>query len=345
MTPPDGPNRLIEFVTRRWFLIGLAVLIPGGLLAGSLMPVERVEAVTGAAGPHATTVLVALVLFLMSVTLDGRRLRESLARPAPVLWCVLITFGFLPLAALMLARLQLTRDFQVGLVIAGSVPCTMAAASVWTRKAGGNDAVSLLVTVLTNGVCFVVTPFWLAMIPAAGSETAPVELDVGSMMRRLFVSALLPIAIGQSVRRARTCAGVADRFKTPLGVVAQGCVLLIIFRTALKAGPRLSDGGGAGGVVAVLLVWGSCIVLHLAAMYVAIDGGRRFGFDRADIAATAFSASQKTLPIGVLIATDATMFGDRGVPFAVFPMLMYHASQLFLDTFVADRFTARGDES
>ena len=35
---------------------------------------------------------------------------------------------------------------QIGLMIAVSTPCTLAGASVWTRKAGGNDAVSLLTT-------------------------------------------------------------------------------------------------------------------------------------------------------------------------------------------------------
>lgn len=346
MANSDGPNALMTFLARRWFLIGLVVLIPGGLLFGSQLAAGQMESLVGAVGPYATTVLVALVLFLMSVTLDGGRLRAALARPAPVLWCVLITFGLLPLAAWVLSHVQMTRDFQVGLVIAGSVPCTMAAASVWTRKAGGNDAVSLLVTVLTNGLCFLVTPFWLTLIPAAaGSDMAAVELNIGDMMRRLVVSALLPIASGQLMRLIPACARVADRFKTPLGVVAQGCVLLIIFWTALKAGPRMAEGAGAaGGISAVLLVWGCCIGLHLGAMFVAVVGSRRFGFDRVDVVATAFAASQKTLPIGVLIATDPTMFGDRGVPFAVFPMLMYHASQLFIDTFVADRFVAGGRE-
>lgn len=342
MTSPDRPRAAWDFLAKRWFLIGLVVLIPGGLLLGSRMDAAQVASLVEAVGPHAGTALVALVLFLMSVTLDGGRLRAALARPAPVMWCVAISFGLLPLGAWMLSLVQLTRDFQVGLVIAGSVPCTMAAASVWTRKAGGNDAVSLLVTVLTNGLCFLVTPFWLALIPAVGSNGASVQLDIGDMMRRLIVSALLPIAAGQALRLAPACARAADRFKTPLGVIAQSCVLLIIFWTAVRAGPRLGDGAAAtGGVPAVILVWGSCIALHVAAMFVAVSGGRRLRFDRADVVAAAFAASQKTLPIGVLIATDPALFGNRGVPFAVFPMLMYHASQLFIDTFVADRFASR----
>jgi hypothetical protein len=31
------------------------------------------------------------------------------------------------------------------------------------------------------------------------------------------------------------------------------------------------------------------------------------------------------------------MFGNAGVPFAIFPMLMYHTTQLVVDTFIAQR--------
>jgi sodium/bile acid cotransporter 7 len=74
---------------------------------------------------------------------------------------------------------------------------------------------------------------------------------------------------------------------------------------------------------------------------------RLLGFERGELIAVVFAGSQKTIPIGLLIATDVAMFGDpnllgpgQGVPFAVFPVLMYHASQLFIDTAVADRFAA-----
>ena len=56
----------------------------------------------------------------------------------------------------------------------------------------------------------------------------------------------------------------------------------------------------------------------------------------------------KTVHHYLLLATDPGMFGSPdalgagvGVPFAVFPMLMYHASQLFIDTAIADRMAAR----
>jgi sodium/bile acid cotransporter 7 len=88
--------------------------------------------------------------------------------------------------------------------------------------------------------------------------------------------------------------------------------------------------------------------VHLVAMAFGFLGGHVFGFSEANRAAVVFASSQKTLPIGVLIATAANMLGNpnllgpgEGIPFAVFPMLMYHASQLFIDTVVADTLAAK----
>jgi predicted Na+-dependent transporter len=64
------------------------------------------------------------------------------------------------------------------------------------------------------------------------------------------------------------------------------------------------------------------------------------GLSREDRIAVLFGSSQKTLPIGVYLATSPEMFGSGSFPFAVFPMLMFHATQLFVDTIIADRIAA-----
>jgi sodium/bile acid cotransporter 7 len=333
-----------RWLTRRWFLISLLAVIPGGLWLGAALPPPQFAQLVAAIGPHTSTALTILVLFVMSVTLDNRQLWASLRRPGPVLWATIVTFVVVPLAAWPLTWWQLTPDFAAGLMIAASVPSTMAAASMWTRKAGGNDAVSLLVTLLTNGACFLVTPVWLNLVlsTARGAGGPVVELDVVDMMRDLIVSALLPITAGQLCRLLPLGAAVADRRKTGFGVVAQGCILTIVLLTAIKGGPRVRDGAGAvGGIGALLLVWGSCVGLHIVAMVVAAAGARAAGFTWQDRIAVTFAASQKTLPIGVSIANT---FANYGLPFAVFPMLMYHASQLFIDTAVADRMAAATPE-
>jgi sodium/bile acid cotransporter 7 len=223
--------------------------------------------------------------------------------------------------------LQLQSDLALGLMIAAAVPCTMAAASVWTRSARGNDAVSLLVTMLTNGLCFILTPLWLSAV-----VTSSVSFDPAAMMRRLIVSALIPASLGQLARLVHTLRRFADDHKKGIGVCAQACVLVIVFAAAfLKAGPQLKPSvGPAMSLWAVAVVWLSCIAVHSVAMLLAWQGGRLLGFVREDCVAIAFAGSQKTLPIGLLVASH---FGG----FALFPMLMYHASQLFIDTAVAHR--------
>jgi sodium/bile acid cotransporter 7 len=61
------------------------------------------------------------------------------------------------------------------------------------------------------------------------------------------------------------------------------------------------------------------------------------GSPRRDAAAVAFAGSQKTLPIGIYVAG---LFG-AAYPFALFPMLLYHTTQLFFDTWLASRLAAR----
>jgi sodium/bile acid cotransporter 7 len=329
-------------------LIALAILIAAGLTIGKTWSPERVKTVTAVFDPPATSVIVSTVLFLMAFSLENRHLRDALRAPGPVLWASGVNLGFIPLLGWALMPIQQSPDFQIGLMIAVSVPCSMAAASVWTRKGGGNDAVSLLVSVLTNGVCFAVTPLWLSLATARD-----VELDAGEMVQQLVWAVLVPSLLGQVARLVPLLARLATAYKTPIGVLAQSCILAIVFSAACKAGIRM-NGVNAQDVTlwGVLLVWGTCITIHLVGMTVGVFGATRFGFRRPDVIAIAFAGSQKTMPIGVLLATEVTMFGDPnllgpglGVPFAVFPMLMYHASQLFIDTAIADRFAAQQREA
>lgn len=321
---------MLIFLQKRWFLVALVSLISTGLIVGTQMPATSVESLTGIIPAQWVT---AWVLLLMAFSLDSKKLKESFHSPGPVVWAASVNFGLIPVMGYLLMRAQASPDFSVGLMIAASVPCTLAAASVWTRKAKGNDAVSLLVTLVTNTLCFVVTPFWLNL---ATSQT--VELELGHMVQRLTYVVLLPTIAGQVLRQIPALGRLAVRQKTPIGVIAQACILVLVFSAATEAGLRLSSEGQGPTAVAVATVAASCVALHLIAMLVGVTGARVFGFAAADRAAIAFASSQKTLPIGIYLASE---FSAQGLPFAVFPIIIYHASQLFIDTVVADRLAAR----
>lgn len=325
---------MFRFLRHHWFVLSVCILVPAGFLIGRGMTPSQAEVFDQRVGPIASRVLAAAILFLMSFTLDGRKIRQAIRSPKAVLWASLVNAGIIPLLALPLMKLQPVDDFRIGLMIAAAVPCTMAAASMWTRSAGGNDAISLLVTTLTNGLCFLVAPFWLGL--ASGES---LNLVAGDMVLPLIIGSFIPIVVGQVVRLNGRCARFADLRKTFFSNIAQGCIILQIVWVCIVAGPQVGDGvsqGDRNGWIAAGIAWASCVALHVVGLILGAAGGKWFGFPREDRIAAAFAASQKTLPIGILIARDPQLLGRLGMPFAVFPMLMYHVTQLVIDTIIVE---------
>src|SRR5262249_13628191 len=142
-----------RFPTKRWFLlvlfagIGIASLCPHWLRPLTQRIDERIA--------------VASALFLIAWSLESRNLISSLIRPLPALWAVAISYGFLPALAWSVSSLLPGPELRVGLLIAASVPCTLASAVLWTRLAGGNDATALLIVMLTMATSWLATTAWL----------------------------------------------------------------------------------------------------------------------------------------------------------------------------------------
>src|SRR5207249_8435623 len=120
---------------------------------------------------------------------------RSLVRPWPALWATVVSYAFLPAAAWLVGHLLPHIDYQVGLMISASVPCTLASAVIWTRMAGGNEATALLVILLTTCTSWLVTTAWVVL----GTGTV-VSIDTAAMIRDLLVFLILPVALGQSLR-------------------------------------------------------------------------------------------------------------------------------------------------
>lgn len=318
-----------QWLAKSWFLVALLVLLPGGMTWGWFTSEGWRVATAGRVQPALTTVA---ILFLMSFSLDGGKLRESFRAPRPVLWGTLVNIGLLPLLAWPLAMSHGLADFSLGLMITASIPCTLATASVSTRQAGGNDAVSLLVTLLTNILGVVLTPLWLKW-----ALTTNADIDSGPIIRSLALTVLLPTIVGQLARQIPSLGRFATARKFQIGLVAQCLVLLIVTKTAVEAGGRLQvqSEWPTGIDFARLAV--ECAGLHALAMLIAEYGGRGLGLSRLDRIATVFAGSQKTLPVGLLLAAMPAVTGDRSLPFITFPILLFHAVQLVMDTAIADR--------
>jgi sodium/bile acid cotransporter 7 len=308
-----------QFLTRRWFLLALAVALTLGLFAYE--PLQLVHDGID----FAKNYIVGVVLFLMAVTLDAKAMWNALKKPVAVLIASFVSIFAVPLVC-YLWSFTLSDELAIGLIVAGVVPSTLASAAVWSRRAGGNDAVNLMVTIITNFFCFIIAPTWLYFLTSQKN----VEINFYEMILKLVYLVVIPTFLAQGFRLHSSVAEFASRRKPILSILSQIGILLIVFKAAISSGKTL----GTTELNIALSDWTLMLigvaVCHTSMVFLGHWLGKLFKVSRPDWIAIGFSGGQKTLMVGLVIADN--YFSDL----AVLPMIAFHVVQLFIDTYIAD---------
>jgi sodium/bile acid cotransporter 7 len=270
-------------------------------------------------------VIVATVLFLMALPLEAQAMLRSVRQPVAPLLGTAINFLLVPLLAWG-ASLLFVQDLAVGLLVAAAAPSTLASASVWTRRAKGNDSVSMMITIFTNLICFVATPAWVVV--TTGLDTSVQSLSFSALATKLLLLVVCPMALAQSLRANRSVAAWATSHKKRLSLLAQAGLLSIVMMGAVKAGGLAGERGMEQVYAALPLMLTAVLGIHLTAFCFGLNSAKWLGLPDEDRIAVAMGGSQKTLMVGLHVSIEL------GV--SVFPMILYHAMQLIVDTWLAD---------
>jgi sodium/bile acid cotransporter 7 len=307
-----------KFARQQWFLLALAATLVGGALF-----YQPLRPLTEAIPQHP---LLAAILWLMSAPLDLRRSlsgRHAVAAAGVAVAVNTLVAG--PLAWLM--GRPLIEPLAIGLVLAALSPCTMASAAVWTRRGGGNDAIALMVTVVTSLLSVVSLPAWAWLLIGKGQN---VEVDAVELAGKMLLYVVLPIGLAQAMRAWAPCRLWCDRHRLRLSYTAQLGLLLMVLMGAVRCGELLSGGDST----LRLIDWGMLIVItaavHLALFALGWHWSKAIGAPRGDMLAAAISGSQKTLAVGLSVAME---FG----PLAILPMIVYHTLQLLIDAVLVEK--------
>ena len=223
---------MLAFVRQRWFLMTLiAVLWTGMAWPGRIGPLIH---------GLPSDLVVALVTFVMALPLETSALWRAARRPGPAWLAVALNSGLAPPLGWLASRI-LTAELAIGVIVATTVPCTLATAAVWTRRARGNDAVAFLVTIITNMLCFVVVPAWLWLLAGTDvqADISRAEIDYGRIAFGLILLVVLPIIAAQLLRQLSAVATWASRQKEVLSYIAQCGVLVMVLIGAVKCGEQL----------------------------------------------------------------------------------------------------------
>jgi sodium/bile acid cotransporter 7 len=308
------------WLQRNWFLIGLLAALWWGLLGW-----QRLE--SWADSGSLRSALVAIALCLMALSLPVEALGRSWREPRAVMLAIACNVLLVPLLAWLIGR-PLPVEMSTGLVVAGAVPCTLASAAVLARRAHGDDAVAVLVMIITNLFGFIVAPvtLWLLL-----GTTGDADWDPLAMIGRLFVVAFIPLILGQVGRRFGSLAALAERHRPLIGTICQVAILVMVLFAAVHTGRSFAAAGArdaqtAWTIIATVL---AALVTHAAALAIAWQAALHWRLPHADRVAVALAGSQKTLMLGIEVAI--------GLGASTLPMIAYHVGQLFIDSVVAER--------
>ncbi len=307
----------------QWFLVALGTIVIAGTVASPQLAFLADQA-------WLRSGVVFVVMALMALPVPLAWVRKALMRPWPAVLASLINMGLFPIMALAFASLM-NPYLGGGLIVAATIPCTLASAAVWTSKAGGDDTVAVLVTLITNLACVVVTPLWLVLL--LGKR---VQLDLGELIQGLLIVVLLPMTIAQLARLKPQIAQWATSNKQLISLVCQVGILTMVLLGSIQMGLRVRSANSQTAlsfrqVVEVTLL---SSLLHLVVLGLGWWLAAQSRIPRPQKIAVAIGGSQKTLMVGLKLAIDC------GV--SILPMVVYHISQLVLDTILADRWRAAG---
>ncbi len=262
-----------------------------------------------------SVILIVIMIGAMGFSITYESLSASLKE-----WCarclslgLVLNFLFAPFLCWLLALLLLQGypDFAVGLVLIGAVPCA-GMAMVWTGLLKGD----LPLATVINAVTMVLAPFLIPVIMLLFAGRF-VVIDTAAMFVQVFLTVLLPLLIGISLREIlewRSCIlkgrGDAQRPQAVrekeltvqhilpvMSAISATMAVLLMFMAINTSIPVIVK-----NLSAIIPLIASTILIFPVLFIVAYFISERL-FPHAQNIALTYSAGMKNLPIAIGIAT------------------------------------------
>ena len=231
--------------------------------------------------------MLALVMFLMGLTLDKRDFLRIREKPMIVFIGVLLQFSLMPLIAVTLSyTFELSNQLTAGMVLVGS--CAGGTASnVMTYLAKGDLALSISMTIVSTLTGVIMTPilceFYL-------SQTLAVD-SIG-ILRSTMQLVFLPVFLGVCAKRY--AARIVLKIEEWIPSLSMLCILYIIATVVALNSDRISTIGFA------LL---AAVILHNSlGLFLGYYFSRLFGLNLRQCKTVAIEVGMQNSGLGVTLA-------------------------------------------
>jgi solute carrier family 10 (sodium/bile acid cotransporter), member 7 len=274
---------------------------------------------------HIITIGVFLAFFVTGMSFDTSYLNRRNLQAKAALAAIASSLVLVPLLSWVLASCLFPLELTIGVCIIATAPVSVVSGTVMTTIGRGNIPLSILICLLGNSVGIFTIPFSLQLLVGGAGN---LELPVLKMLASLVTTVLAPIVLGKLAQPLlKACIA---RYKGTFSVFQQCIVLLIIFNAFAGSGAKICT---AGALLPVLVAF--IIGLHSLILLLNFGICRVIRLDRPSTTAFTIHTSQKTLTVSYIVW--AGCFAAQ-YPLALIPGIIYHLTQMIMDTFVAERF-------
>ena len=241
-----------------------------------------------------TTVTIMLMYFGMGLNTDSALLKPALKQWKLLLATQSAIFILAPLWSLLLFTVMVSLGFaerSAGLLFIGAIPTTITSCIMLTKRYGGNDIGSLYNAVLAQFLGIVITPLFLSIVLVAQFQTVS---SIGTVLKSLALKLVLPFIVGQLLRRFRTYIGKIGQIWSFYGI------FFILYMNLAKVASQGNLASTFGSLAIPLAAVVVLCVLQILGTYLE---GLVFRFSIEDRIALVFTGTQKTMGMGVPLAT------------------------------------------
>ena len=156
-------------------------------------------------------------MFDLGLSLRFEDFGKIFRKPWPIAVALFGQLFLLPLIALGLAYLfKLPPVFFIGLVLIACCPGG-SSSNVFSKLAGGDVALSVILTALSSIITLVTIPFIMSWATQLVGESVGISLPVGNLIKQNLILMLLPVLLGICLHYAwPKAAGKTDRVLTKL---------------------------------------------------------------------------------------------------------------------------------
>ncbi|KAI3914444.1 hypothetical protein MKW92_032205 [Papaver armeniacum] len=231
-----------------------------------------------------------------------------------------------PFFSKVILQLQLVpQEFVTGLAVFSCMPTTLSSGVALTQLAGGNTALALAITVISNLIGILTVPLSISKFIADG---AGVSVPTKQLFRSLVVTLVVPLVLGKVSRDCfKGVSEFVDQNRKKLSMLSAILLSLVPWMQVSRSRSLL------------LMVKPTMFLIHLIQSVQTLSftsGGKDSVFsEKGNARALIIVASQKTLP--VMVAVVEQLHGALGESaLLVLPCVAAHINQIIIDSFLVN---------